>query len=88
MRALMWPLLLMSLLVGGCASAPVHTDGLSGSVTWHATHVQLAQATTQGAGRAVGRHVGLDLDFRFNITRRLTCQCRLMRGYRAVTSVE
>lgn len=48
MRALMWGLLLMSLLVGGCASTPVHTDGVSGSVAWHATDFQLAKATVQG----------------------------------------
>jgi hypothetical protein len=37
MRALLWPLLLVSLLVVGWASAPVHTDGVTGSVAWHAT---------------------------------------------------
>ena len=48
MRALIWPLLLVSLLVGGCASPPVHTDGVTGSVAWHATDFQLARATVQG----------------------------------------
>lgn len=31
MRALMWALLLMSLLVAGCALTPIHTDGVTGS---------------------------------------------------------
>jgi hypothetical protein len=48
MRALLWPLLLVSLLVVGCASAPVHTDGVTGCVAWHATDFQLARATVQG----------------------------------------
>jgi hypothetical protein len=48
MRALMWPLLLVSLLVVGCASPPVHTDGVTGSVAWHATEFRLARATVQG----------------------------------------
>ena len=48
MRALRWPLLLVSLLVGGCASPPVHTDGVTGSVAWPATAFQLAKATVQG----------------------------------------
>jgi hypothetical protein len=41
MRALRWPLLLVSLLVCGCASAPVHTDGMTGSVAWHATEFHI-----------------------------------------------
>ena len=48
MRALRWPLLLMSLLVMGCASTPVHTDGVSGAVAWHATDFQLTKTTVQG----------------------------------------
>jgi hypothetical protein len=44
----LWPLLLMSLLVMGCASTPVHTDGVAGAVAWHATDFQLAKATVQG----------------------------------------
>jgi hypothetical protein len=47
MRARIWSLLLMSLLVVGCASTPVHTDGVTGSVAWHATDFQLARATVQ-----------------------------------------
>ena len=37
----------MSLLVGGCAS-PVHTDGATDAVAWHAVDFQLAQTTVQG----------------------------------------
>jgi hypothetical protein len=48
MRALTWSLLLMSLLVGGCASTPVHTDGATDAVAWHAVDFQLAQTTVQG----------------------------------------
>jgi hypothetical protein len=48
MRALIWALLLMSLLVAGCASTPVHTDGTTGAVAWHAIDFQLAQTTVQG----------------------------------------
>ena len=48
MRPLIWPLLLMSLLVVGCASTPVHTNGVTGSVAWHATDFQLTKATVQG----------------------------------------
>jgi hypothetical protein len=48
MRALIRPLLLMSLLVGGCASTLVHTAGVSGSVAWHATDFQLTKAAIQG----------------------------------------
>ena len=48
MRALRWSLLLMSLLVMGCASTPVHTDDVTGSVAWHATDLQLAKVTVQG----------------------------------------
>jgi hypothetical protein len=46
--ALIWPLLLMSLLVVGCASPPVHTNGVTGAVAWHATEFQLTTATVQG----------------------------------------
>jgi hypothetical protein len=48
MSALMWSLLLMSLLVGGCASTPVHTDGSTEAVAWQAVDFQLAQTTVQG----------------------------------------
>jgi len=48
MRAVIRPLLLMSLLVGGCASTPVHTGGISGAVAWHATDFQLTKATVEG----------------------------------------
>jgi hypothetical protein len=48
MRPLIWSLLLMSLLVGGCASTPVHTDGATGAVAWHAVDFQLAKTTVQG----------------------------------------
>jgi hypothetical protein len=47
-RGLLWPLLLTSLLVVGCASAPVHTEGVTGPVAWHATEFQLAKTTIQG----------------------------------------
>lgn len=48
MRSVIRPLLLMSLLVSGCASTPVHTGGISGAVAWHATDVQLTKATVEG----------------------------------------
>jgi hypothetical protein len=48
MRALVWVLLLMSLLVVGCASTPVHTDGVTGSVAWRATDFQVTKAAVQG----------------------------------------
>jgi uncharacterized protein YceK len=48
MRALIWVLLLMSLLVGGCASTPVQTNGATGAVGWHAADFQMAKATVQG----------------------------------------
>jgi hypothetical protein len=48
MRGLMWPLLCISVLVGGCASSPVRIDGVSGAVAWHAADVQLAKASVQG----------------------------------------
>jgi len=47
-RGLLWSLLLTSLLVVGCASAPVHTEGVTGPVAWHATEFQLAKNTIQG----------------------------------------
>jgi hypothetical protein len=47
-RTLIRALLLISLLVGGCASTPVHTDGVSGPVAWHATDFQLTETTIQG----------------------------------------
>jgi hypothetical protein len=31
----------MSLVVGGCASASVHADGVTGSVAWHAIEFHL-----------------------------------------------
>jgi hypothetical protein len=46
-RALMWLLPLVSVLVVGCASPPVHTDGVTGAVAWQATDFQLAKATIQ-----------------------------------------
>jgi hypothetical protein len=48
MRALIRLLPLIGLLMGGCASTPVHSDGISSSVAWHATEVQLTNATVQG----------------------------------------
>lgn len=41
MRALRWPLPPVSLLVGGCASPPAHTEGVTGSAPWYATEFQL-----------------------------------------------
>jgi hypothetical protein len=43
MRPLIWSLPLMSLLVVGCASPSVHTDGVSSSVAWRATDFQFAK---------------------------------------------
>ena len=48
MRALIWPPRLMSLLVVGCALTPVHTDGVTGFVAWHATDFQLTKVTVRG----------------------------------------
>jgi hypothetical protein len=48
MRVLIWVLLLMSLLIGGCASTPVQTNGATGAVGWHATDFRVAKATVQG----------------------------------------
>jgi hypothetical protein len=47
MKALRWPLLLISLLGMGCASPLVHTDGVTGAVAWHATEFQLVKSTVQ-----------------------------------------
>jgi predicted CxxxxCH...CXXCH cytochrome family protein len=33
---------------GGCTATAVHSDGISSSVAWHATEVQLTNARVQG----------------------------------------
>jgi hypothetical protein len=43
----MWSLLLTSLLVGGYASLPAHTAGVSGASAWHAAEFQRAGVTVQ-----------------------------------------
>jgi hypothetical protein len=48
MKVLMWSLLLTSLMLVGCASAPLHTEGVAGPVAWQATAFQLAKTTIQG----------------------------------------